>query len=350
MKIPPLNSFVSLAPMLTVLCIATRAESAGQLAAKGHDAYHSGRYRESLAAYSKAAALAPGSPCLFFNLGDALYKTESYRKAGATFEHAARHSTDPVLMSRSLYNAGNCAFRQAEQEQARDLTAAITDCERSISQYEKALVGAPNFRPAVENLATAREFLQTLRTKAAEREKEQLKATQNTPKAPAGPARGEPKDNGSTQSTKSAPEAHRTGRVAPNQTRPGQGASTLQGSSPGGLPRGDRSPAQNASNAAPPSNAFQSPAASQQITANSQPGAMGAGQSFIQMQTAIQWPQAGLQRLPGVFGHGGVNPRGASSAPASNRPADILNEEKENRERMRGLLQTPGPAQVEKDW
>ena len=148
------------------------SESVRRWAAQGNKAYRSGRYPAALDAYSKALRKAPDSPYLQFNEGAALYRIGDYAKAAEAFEIAAGKTSEPLLISRSKYNLGNCAFRQAEQKEVGELEKAMAFCRQSIGHYGQALKSDPDHNDAAENLEVARLYYRQLRDEQKRREKE----------------------------------------------------------------------------------------------------------------------------------------------------------------------------------
>ncbi len=97
-----------------------------------------GKVEEAVRKYQDALVLEPDNVRIRYDLGRALYRTKKHPEAAAEFQLGLL-SKDRRLKARSLYNIGNCQFRQ------NALDAAITS-------YSRALMLDPNDRQAKQNL------------------------------------------------------------------------------------------------------------------------------------------------------------------------------------------------------
>lgn len=79
-----------------------------------------------------------------------------YVKAGEMFEQAALKAKNLSLEARSQYNLGNCAFRESERQRDSDLQKSLKALEKSISHYQKAVRLDPTLKDAAHNIEIAR--------------------------------------------------------------------------------------------------------------------------------------------------------------------------------------------------
>jgi tetratricopeptide (TPR) repeat protein len=104
----------------------------------GNKLYKQSDYDGALKKYKDAEMSSPGNPVVHFNLGDALYKTNSLDDAQSEFNKALA-SKNPIVRSRALYNLGNSAFKNQKNDEAADY-------------YKKALKLNPKDEDAKYNL------------------------------------------------------------------------------------------------------------------------------------------------------------------------------------------------------
>ena len=97
-----------------------------------------GKYEEAVRKYQDALVLEPDNVRIHYDLGRALYRMKKHPEAAAEFQLGLL-SRARSLKARSLYNIGNCQFRQ------NGLDAAI-------ASYTQALMLDPNDRQAKQNL------------------------------------------------------------------------------------------------------------------------------------------------------------------------------------------------------
>jgi tetratricopeptide (TPR) repeat protein len=169
--------------VLWVFCIAgllgfqtpVLAASTHQLVAKGNALFSAGKYDEALEVYEKAEVNAPESPYLYFNKGTALYKKGDYAAANEAFQQAALKSKDMALESKSKFNLGLCAVREAERQQDSDLNKALDAYGKSIQYFREALELDPNFQEAAENIELVRLIMKSMLDEIKKREEEAKK-------------------------------------------------------------------------------------------------------------------------------------------------------------------------------
>jgi Ca-activated chloride channel family protein len=97
-----------------------------------------GKYEEAVRKYQEALVLEPDNIRIHYNLGRALYRMNKQPEAAAEFQLGLL-SKARLLKARSLYNIGNCQFKQ------NGLDAAI-------ASYTQALMLDPNDQQAKQNL------------------------------------------------------------------------------------------------------------------------------------------------------------------------------------------------------
>jgi len=167
---------------LPLLCLALAAPaaagSARGLVAEGNAACAAGKFDQALAAYERASVDLPESPHLAFNKGTALYGQHHYAKAAEAFEAAALKTRDLGLEARCQFNLGNCAFHQAQRQADSDLKKALAAFQKAIRHYHDALDLDPDLTDAAHNIEITRLLIKDLLDKIKkqqEKQKEQQK-------------------------------------------------------------------------------------------------------------------------------------------------------------------------------
>lgn len=153
---------VFLACVLILLPSAVRAESARALIGRGNAAYQQEKYDEALDAYEEAGVEIPESPHLHFNKGTVFYRKGDYEKARENFGKAALKSKDLKLEARCKFNLGNCAFRESERQRDSDLSKTLDACGKSVRYYQEALKLDPEFKEAAENIEIVRLVMKSI--------------------------------------------------------------------------------------------------------------------------------------------------------------------------------------------
>lgn len=151
------------------------AESARSLVESGNAAYDAGRYDQAVAAYEKAAALAPWSAVALLNEGNARYRQADFNGAMASFTQAAEAAAsagDRTLAARSHFNLGNSAF-QAGDLHRQDPKQALPLYEESVDHYRAALELDPQLLDAAYNLEVSRRAIAAV---MAEQKKKQAQS------------------------------------------------------------------------------------------------------------------------------------------------------------------------------
>jgi Ca-activated chloride channel homolog len=119
----------------------------------GSKAYEKGDYEKSLKYFIDAQLENPDKPEMYYNIGNAYYKTGKYEDAANNFRQAAK-SDNKQLKQKALYNLGNSFYRRGNHEEA-------------LKNYEEALKIDSNDSQSRENL----EFVKKVIEKKKEEEK-----------------------------------------------------------------------------------------------------------------------------------------------------------------------------------
>lgn len=113
---------------------------------EGNRLYAEGRYDDAHKKYLDALRVAPNSPLIRFNDGNALYQSKEFQRALDEYREAIE-SGNTDLEERAWYNLGNVLYRQQQFPEALDA-------------YKQALRRDPNDLDAKHNLELALEKLQ----------------------------------------------------------------------------------------------------------------------------------------------------------------------------------------------
>lgn len=100
-----------------------------------------GNFQEALQKYQEALVLEPDNVKIHYNIGRALYKMDKHQEAASEFQ-LGMLSKDRKFQSRTMYNIGNCAYRQGGLDQA-------------IQAYTMSLILNPKDLQAKQNLELA---------------------------------------------------------------------------------------------------------------------------------------------------------------------------------------------------
>ncbi len=164
--------------LITVICAAffiynnAFAGSAASVIDRGNKSWLAGDYEGAIKDYDEAAVENPESPYIYFNKGTALYKKGDYNAAIEEFEKAALKSKDPEMESKSRFNLGNCAFREAERQMDSDLKKALEQCQKSVIHYQDSLKLNPEFKYAAENIEIVRLYMKNILDEIKKKEEE----------------------------------------------------------------------------------------------------------------------------------------------------------------------------------
>ncbi|MFZ5563072.1 MAG: vWA domain-containing protein, partial [Thermodesulfobacteriota bacterium] len=155
--IPAKKTFAATFVFGLLLMNGTAAHAAGVYTdvKQGRTAYENGEYEKALTHFIDAQLKDPDNPMLYYNIGDAYYRTRNYEEAARNYSRALSLATKGEtagsesrrksrgLKQNVLYNLGNTAFRQ-------------NNFDAAIDYYEKTLAVDPDDRQARDNLQAAR--------------------------------------------------------------------------------------------------------------------------------------------------------------------------------------------------
>lgn len=122
----------------------------------GNNAYNAGDYDTAITSYDEALTEDPDSPYSYFNKGSALYKKGDYTGAKEAFETAALKGKDPQFDAKTRFNLGNTAYKEAEAQMETDLQGALEGCSNSVAHFQEALRLDPDMKEAAENMEMVR--------------------------------------------------------------------------------------------------------------------------------------------------------------------------------------------------
>lgn len=88
-----------------------------QVNSSGHEQYASGDYEAALDAYEEARERAPKLGAPYYNVGNTLYRLESFEQSLEEYDDALEYAHGE-LRSRGFFNRGNSAFRMQQYAQA----------------------------------------------------------------------------------------------------------------------------------------------------------------------------------------------------------------------------------------
>ncbi len=127
---------------------------------KGADHYEQGSYDEALKTFVDAQIESPEDSQVKYNVASTHYRMKNYEEAVKGYQDVAATARDVRLEEQSLYNIGNCLYRQGKLEEA-------------LEYYKKALDFDPNDQDAKYNLEFVREEIKKRLNQAKQREQEQ---------------------------------------------------------------------------------------------------------------------------------------------------------------------------------
>ena len=110
---------MALAMLLLSGCTTLLGTQVYRAVAEGNRLYHEGKYDEALAAYDRALAADPKSAAIAYNRGLALNRLTRYDEAYRETLAAINEATDPTLVAKMEYAAGNSAMLLERWDDAR---------------------------------------------------------------------------------------------------------------------------------------------------------------------------------------------------------------------------------------
>jgi len=165
--------------IIVLFCPSVYADSTAALIDKGNKSWLAGDYKDAIKKYNEATIDDPESPYIYFNKGTAFYKKGEFNAAIEAFENAALKSKNPYLESKSRFNLGNCAFREAERQMDSDLNKSLEYCQKSIIHFQDALKLNPSFKEAAENIEIVRLVMKNILDEIKKKEQEAREREQN---------------------------------------------------------------------------------------------------------------------------------------------------------------------------
>ena len=93
---------------------------------KGSALYDGKKYDEAIKSFIDAQIESPENPKLKYNVANTHYKMKNYEGALKNYQDVAATAQDIHLEEKSIYNMGNCMYRQGKLEEA-------------VAYYKKAL-------------------------------------------------------------------------------------------------------------------------------------------------------------------------------------------------------------------
>lgn len=146
---------------------------------KGTQAYENGKYGEAVDHFGNAIDRNEASANGYYNLGNALYKTERYEEAASQFQQAGEQASTPKDKARALYNLGNSRLAQAQAPQQGTQSNSGEHLQAAIDAYKQALRHHPQDFDAKNNLATAYRLLRQQQPKQEQQQQNQQKDQKN---------------------------------------------------------------------------------------------------------------------------------------------------------------------------
>ena len=170
-----------------------------------HKPYASGDYEAALDVYEEARDRAPKSGEPYYNVGNTLYRMESFEESLKEYDDALKYAQGD-LRSRGFFNRGNAAFRTQQYAQA-------------VEAYKEVLRMNPDDLDAKHNLELALKQLPE-----QDRDEEQAEAQAQAQQSPPPPQ--DQQDQPSTQEPQTEPLTDEQARQALEAV--GEDARTLQ--------------------------------------------------------------------------------------------------------------------------
>ena len=151
--------------LILFLCLSISPCFAGSKAKKevkkGNLLYNKGEFQDALKKYEEALLDDPDSDVINFNLGDALYKTEDYKKAITHFEKSLVSDSESLEQNAS-YNVGNAKYKYGLAQENTDISSAVDLLRQSLRHYERAIELDPKDEDAKYNYEFVKEELKRL--------------------------------------------------------------------------------------------------------------------------------------------------------------------------------------------
>lgn len=159
----------------SVLLAGTVHANPAKLFQAGNKAYAAERFEEAINSYREAAAEAPESAEIYYNLGNAQYRAGGFEEALETYEYAAAMAETDGMRSRCWYNLGNCMVKAGEGLREVDPHAAVSYCQQATWFYRMALDYDSNFKNAAYNLEMTQLIASGIEEEIRKKEEEEQK-------------------------------------------------------------------------------------------------------------------------------------------------------------------------------
>jgi len=169
---------LKVASQRSLLCFAllfagTSDANPAKLFKAGNTALAQGRFDDAANAYLEAAAEAPRSAEILYNLGNAQYRAEAFEEAAGTYEQAATLAQTDALRSHSWYNMANCMVKTAEALRDSEPQAAVQWCRQAAWLYRTALEYDAGFGDAAYNLEVSQRIAASIAEEIRDQEEKQ---------------------------------------------------------------------------------------------------------------------------------------------------------------------------------
>lgn len=141
----------------------------------GNKALAEARFADAVAAYREAAADAPESAEIYYNLGTAQYRAGAFEESAESFEYAASVAGTDAMRSRCWYNLGNGMVKTGEGLRETDPAAAVNYCRQAAWLYRLALDYDSAFADAAYNLEMTQLIAAGIEEEIRKKEEEEQK-------------------------------------------------------------------------------------------------------------------------------------------------------------------------------
>lgn len=165
------------------------AQSTKKEIVKGNEAYKNKQYSQAATAYQQALKKSPANATAYYNLGNALYKTDKLDDALKSYDNTVQASKSNPVKEKAYYNGGVVLQKQNK----------LGEC---IKAYKNALKLDPNDEEARQNLQRALQQLKQQQKQDQKDKNQNKKEQQNKDKN----KQDEPKPNPSKISKQDAEE------------------------------------------------------------------------------------------------------------------------------------------------
>jgi hypothetical protein len=160
--------------LLCILLLGGMAQAnPAKLFREGNKAYAAGEFDAAINAYLEATAETTGSAEIYYNLGNAQYRTELFEEAQASFEFAASLAETDALRSQCWYNMANCLVKTAETFRENEPQAAVQYCRQAAWLYRTALSYNSSFSDAAYNLEISQRIAASIVEEIREQEEKE---------------------------------------------------------------------------------------------------------------------------------------------------------------------------------